>query len=215
VLVKVRGDGLTGWGESASPSDPYYCEETTETCWHLLKDFLAPAVLGHSWDDVETLVGFYAEVKRNHFAKAGLEMACWDLASWATSPTETEARKQAMAEARSAAGKAMELDPNFSESHLVKGTLLLYSDWVWEAAGKAIKRALELDPNNAFALGIYSEFLQPRLSLFYKSFVQLLYLMHHSCSCKILIVYLFCLLGHFVSLIFIHNQSFNSNGQFI
>ncbi len=29
-----------GWGECASPSDPYYCPETTETCWHILRDFL-------------------------------------------------------------------------------------------------------------------------------------------------------------------------------
>ena len=30
-------------GANARPSDPYYCPETTETCWHILKDFLAPA----------------------------------------------------------------------------------------------------------------------------------------------------------------------------
>src|SRR5947207_2849112 len=53
ILVKAYADGLVGWGECASPSDPYYCEETTETCWHLLIDFLAPSVLGASWRDVD------------------------------------------------------------------------------------------------------------------------------------------------------------------
>ena len=43
ILVEVNGDGVTGWGECASPSDPYYCPETTETCWHILRDFLAPS----------------------------------------------------------------------------------------------------------------------------------------------------------------------------
>ena len=43
ILVRVVADGDVGWGECASPSDPYYCPETTETCWHLLHDFLAPA----------------------------------------------------------------------------------------------------------------------------------------------------------------------------
>ena len=50
ILVRVESDdGHVGWGESASPSDPYYCPETTETCWHILRDFLGPLVLGKEW----------------------------------------------------------------------------------------------------------------------------------------------------------------------
>lgn len=79
ILVRVEADGLPGWGECASPSDPYYGPETVETCWHILKDFLAPLVLGHDWADIEGLVRLYRLVKGNNFAKAGLEMACWDL----------------------------------------------------------------------------------------------------------------------------------------
>ena len=79
TLVRVVADGLARWGESASPSDPYYCPETSETCWHILKDFLGPLVLGHDWDDVEGLTRLYRLVKGNRFAKAGLETACWDL----------------------------------------------------------------------------------------------------------------------------------------
>ena len=79
VLVKLYADGLVGWGECASPSDPHYCEETTETCWHILKDFLLPSVIGKPWTTIEELTGNYAKLKRNNFAKAGLEMACWDL----------------------------------------------------------------------------------------------------------------------------------------
>ncbi|MCC6626848.1 MAG: o-succinylbenzoate synthase, partial [Chloroflexi bacterium] len=72
-------EGVTGWGECASPSDPYYCPETTETCWHLLKDFLGPLVLGKPWDTVDELIHLYRDVKGNNFAKAGLEMAVWDV----------------------------------------------------------------------------------------------------------------------------------------
>jgi O-succinylbenzoate synthase len=78
ILVRVRLDGVDGWGECASPSDPYYCPETTETCWHILKDFLAPAVLDQEWASIEDLVELYRLVKGNRFARAGLEMACWD-----------------------------------------------------------------------------------------------------------------------------------------
>jgi O-succinylbenzoate synthase len=45
----------------------------------MLKDFLVPAVLGQPWTQIEELTQLYKNVKRNNFAKAGLEMACWDL----------------------------------------------------------------------------------------------------------------------------------------
>ena len=35
--------------------------------------------LSREWDDVESLVHLFGPVKGNNFAKAGLEMACWDL----------------------------------------------------------------------------------------------------------------------------------------
>ena len=79
ILVKIYADGVVGWGECAVPPNPYYCEETTETCWHVLSDFLVPAVLACEWEDVETLATSYRKVRRNNFAKAGVEMACWDL----------------------------------------------------------------------------------------------------------------------------------------
>ncbi|MGI8549202.1 MAG: o-succinylbenzoate synthase [Dehalococcoidia bacterium] len=80
IIVRLRsGDGAEGWGECASPSDPYYCPETLETCWHILRDFLAPALLGQPWEHPEQVGGFWAKVRGNNFAKAGIEMACWDL----------------------------------------------------------------------------------------------------------------------------------------
>ena len=48
ILVRVVAGGVTGWGECASPSDPYYCPETTETCWHILRDFLVPPCSGET-----------------------------------------------------------------------------------------------------------------------------------------------------------------------
>lgn len=82
IIVRVRtADGAEGWGECASPSDPYYCNETVETCWHITRDFLAPALVGKGWEHPEQVGGFWAKVRGNHFAKAGIEMACWDLAA--------------------------------------------------------------------------------------------------------------------------------------
>ncbi len=79
ILVHVRtAEGGEGWGESASPSDPYYCPETTETCWHILRDFLVPRVLGRDWATPDDLVRLFGPIKGNGFARAGLEMAAWD-----------------------------------------------------------------------------------------------------------------------------------------
>ncbi len=80
TLIRVRDqDGAEGWGECASASDPYYCSETSETSWHMLRDFLAPALLGVRWGQPDEAAATWARVRGNRFAKAGLEMACWDL----------------------------------------------------------------------------------------------------------------------------------------
>jgi O-succinylbenzoate synthase len=80
ILIRVRDqDGNEGWGECASASDPYYCSETSETSWHILRDFLVPGLLGKSFDDAAEAAATWSQVRGNNFAKAGLEIACWDL----------------------------------------------------------------------------------------------------------------------------------------
>jgi O-succinylbenzoate synthase len=80
ILIRVRDDaGAEGWGECASAADPYYCSETTESSWHILRDFLIPELLGVVWDHPDAAAATWANVRGNNFAKAGLEIACWDL----------------------------------------------------------------------------------------------------------------------------------------
>lgn len=80
VLLRVRdASGAEGWGECASAADPYYCSETTESSWHMLRDFLIPHLLGATWTHPDEAAGTWRAVRGNNFAKAGLEMACWDL----------------------------------------------------------------------------------------------------------------------------------------
>jgi O-succinylbenzoate synthase len=80
ILLRVRdAEGNVGWGECASAADPYYCSETTESSWHILRDFLVPHVLDFSWDQPDEAAATWRGVRGNNFAKAGLEMACWDL----------------------------------------------------------------------------------------------------------------------------------------
>lgn len=79
ILVRASAGDLVGWGECASPSDPYYCPETVETCWHILTSCLVPGVVGKEWESIEAFVGLFGPIKGNRFARAGLEIAAWDL----------------------------------------------------------------------------------------------------------------------------------------
>ncbi|HSG38003.1 MAG TPA: o-succinylbenzoate synthase, partial [Thermoanaerobaculia bacterium] len=50
VLVEMRSaDGAVGWSECAAGEFPNYSSETPDTCWHAIKEWVAPRVLGRSF----------------------------------------------------------------------------------------------------------------------------------------------------------------------
>jgi o-succinylbenzoate synthase len=79
ILVAVSSDGLTGWGECPAGSGPWYSYETVETAWHVLRDFLIPAVLGQHISNPANSGQWFKRVRGHPMAKAGLENALWDL----------------------------------------------------------------------------------------------------------------------------------------
>jgi O-succinylbenzoate synthase len=79
VLVTVEAGGETGWGEMVAAEDPSYSPETTETAWHVLRDFLAPAAAGALISEPVDILAPASWVRGNRMARAGLEMAAWDL----------------------------------------------------------------------------------------------------------------------------------------
>ena len=79
VLIEARIDGLVGWGECVADRDPGYSYETTGTAWHVLKDFLAPSVIGHNISSPHEFPSLVEMVRGHLMAKSGLEMAIWDL----------------------------------------------------------------------------------------------------------------------------------------
>jgi O-succinylbenzoate synthase len=78
VIVRVDAGGVTGWGECVAGANPYYSYETTATAWHVLRDFLVPAVLGRDVTDPGDAIAPWARVRGHMMAKAGLESALWD-----------------------------------------------------------------------------------------------------------------------------------------
>jgi o-succinylbenzoate synthase len=79
ILVEVKAGGASGWGESTADRDPGYSYETTGTAWHILHDFLIPTLLNSGSAGVEDYLSLQKTVRGHNLAKAGLEMALWDL----------------------------------------------------------------------------------------------------------------------------------------
>ena len=79
VLVRLEGEGHEGWGESVAEANPYYSSETTETVWHIIEGFLAPLVIGQTFAHPREVFPALRRVRGHNMAKAGIEMAAWDL----------------------------------------------------------------------------------------------------------------------------------------
>jgi o-succinylbenzoate synthase len=79
LLVEVGVDGLCGWGEITAAEDPFYNSETTETAWHIVKDFIVPCVLGKSVESASEISTLLDPIRGHEMAKAGVENAIWDI----------------------------------------------------------------------------------------------------------------------------------------
>jgi o-succinylbenzoate synthase len=79
VIVEIHSEGLIGWGECVATRDPGYNYETTGTTIHILKDFIAPLILGQDVKDALDFQNHVSRIRGHHLAKAGVEMAIWDL----------------------------------------------------------------------------------------------------------------------------------------
>ncbi len=79
ILVALRSEGLTGWGECAAEHEPGYSYETAGTAWHIIRDFIAPAILLQDVLDAQDFQRRTAAIRGHNLAKAGVEMALWDL----------------------------------------------------------------------------------------------------------------------------------------
>ena len=78
VLVEAEIDGVSGWGESTAGENPYYCYETVETAWHILRDHLWPIMKGREVASASDVWALLERVRGHNMAKAALETAFWD-----------------------------------------------------------------------------------------------------------------------------------------
>lgn len=80
VILRVHTDaGLVGLGEATVA--PRWSGETSPACVHVIRDYLAPVLVGQDPLNRNLLrARMDRQIKLNPFAKAGVEMALWDLA---------------------------------------------------------------------------------------------------------------------------------------
>ncbi|MDF2506485.1 MAG: o-succinylbenzoate synthase [Microbacterium sp.] len=114
VLVELTDeDGRTGWGEIASPSDPYFGAETTATAWEIATRYLVPALQGREGDTPTELESAWSRIRGNEFAKAGFSGAVWDLFARSREIALSEALGGTRAEV--VAGVSLGIEPSIDD----------------------------------------------------------------------------------------------------
>ena len=79
IIVRIHAEGLCGYGEVVAGKSPSYSYETTSTAWSILKDFLIPHIFEHSISSPQHFSETASFIKGHPMAKAGIELALWDL----------------------------------------------------------------------------------------------------------------------------------------
>lgn len=78
LLLTVKADGAEGWGECVAGEDPFYSEESIDTAWYAIEQYLAPALLGCEVGRGRDVPALLARVRGHRMAKACMENAIWD-----------------------------------------------------------------------------------------------------------------------------------------
>jgi len=79
LLLELRGEGLSGWGECVAEEGPFYSPETLSTAMPILSAYLLPLVLGKTVSSPEEFERLAARIRGNRMAKAAVECALRDL----------------------------------------------------------------------------------------------------------------------------------------
>jgi O-succinylbenzoate synthase len=74
--------GASVWSECVAGEEPNYSDETIDTAWHVVREWVAPRVLHRAFARPAEVHGVLARDFRGHnMAKAAVEMGCWGLSA--------------------------------------------------------------------------------------------------------------------------------------
>src|SRR5438270_12744866 len=78
LLITAHREGIDGWSECVAGENPFYSPEWIETAWPVIREYLAPAVLGRKLSQGREYPALVQHVRGHQMAKAAVEMALWD-----------------------------------------------------------------------------------------------------------------------------------------
>jgi len=81
ILVEAGSGGVSGWGEVTAGEHPFYNEEWTDSAWTIVRDYVAPLVVGRELASAEDVAPLSEHIREHRMARGGLEAAVWDLAA--------------------------------------------------------------------------------------------------------------------------------------
>jgi O-succinylbenzoate synthase len=79
LLVELRSDGVTGWAEVTATESPFYTSESINIAWLVIREYLAPLILGKSVATASETRCHFASIRGHEMARAGIENALWDI----------------------------------------------------------------------------------------------------------------------------------------
>lgn len=91
ITEALDGEGNHGFGESVAFISPWYNEETVQTNYHIMKDFLIPLLQKNDIHHPDDVLEIFQPIRGNGMAKSALEGAIWDLYAKQKNITLTEA----------------------------------------------------------------------------------------------------------------------------
>ncbi|MFQ5738677.1 MAG: o-succinylbenzoate synthase [Acidobacteriota bacterium] len=86
LLVRLRCDGLEGWGECVAGRRPGFSYETVDTAWTILTGLIIPGILERPVSDPTEFAPRFDSIRGHPMAKASVEAALWDI--WAQQQKE-------------------------------------------------------------------------------------------------------------------------------
>jgi len=81
LLLRLESESGEAWSECVAAEAPNYSYETPETAWHILTDYVLPAVVGTEVEKPGDILRPVAWIRGHPMALATVEMGAWALAA--------------------------------------------------------------------------------------------------------------------------------------
>ncbi len=79
LLLRMESEDGECWSECVAAEQPNYSYETPETAWHILTDYVLPALVGREFSTPESILEPVAWIRGHPMALATAEMGAWGL----------------------------------------------------------------------------------------------------------------------------------------